>query len=78
MGHFGDFWGPNFPKYDSILMKLTPEVVFKERNRLFEKVLEKLTFNANCTLPKFEFCFSFCPILDPIYPLKEAKIEKSK
>ena len=32
LGHFGGFWGPNWPKNDSILLKLAPEVDLKERN----------------------------------------------
>ena len=30
MAHFGGFWGPNSPKYDPILLKFAPELVFKE------------------------------------------------
>ena len=32
LGHFGAFLGPNSPKYDSILLKFAPEVVFEETN----------------------------------------------
>ena len=31
---FGGFLGPNSPKNGLILVKLAPEVVFKERNRV--------------------------------------------
>ena len=30
MAHFGGFGGPNSPKYDPILLKFAPELVFKE------------------------------------------------
>ena len=58
LGHFGRFLGPNSPKYCPILMKLAPEVVFKERNRVFQKILTNSNFQRNCTLSKFNFFFS--------------------
>ena len=74
LGHFGVFWGPNSPKYSLILVKVAPEAVFGENKR----VLENSTFQGNCTSPKFNLFLRFCPTLGPIYPMKEAKIEKSK
>ena len=59
-------------------MKLAPEVVLKERNRVFPKVLPNSNFQRNWTLSKFNFFFSFGPTLGPIYPMKEAEIEKNK
>ena len=72
------FLGPNSPKYDPILLKLAPQVVLKERNRVFQKVLPNSNFQRNWTLSKFNFFFSFGPTLGPIYPMKEAEIEKNK
>ena len=69
----GGFWGPNSPKYSLILVKVAPEAVFGENKR----VLENSTFYGNCTSPKFNLFLRFCPTLGPIYPMKEAKIEKS-
>ena len=35
LGHFGGFLGPKSPKYGRILLKLVPEVVFKEKQAVF-------------------------------------------
>ena len=43
LGHFRGFLGPNSPKSASILAKLAPEVVLKERNTLL-KFFEKFQF----------------------------------
>ena len=40
--------------------------------------LRNSTFPRNYTLPKFISFFSFGPTLGPIYPMKEAEIEKNK
>ena len=45
---------------------------------MFQKFFENSNFYGNCTLPQFDFFFSFCPTLGPIYPIKEAEIEKTK
>ena len=42
--HFGVFFDPNSPKYDPTLLKLSPEVVPKESNRAFQKVLANSNF----------------------------------
>ena len=39
LGHFGVFLGRNSPKYDSILVKLATELVFKKRNTVLQEVL---------------------------------------
>ena len=44
LGHFGGFLGPNSPKYGPIMLKLAPEIVPKERNGVFEKVLVNSNF----------------------------------
>ena len=72
------FFGPYSPKYGSILVKLSPEVVFNERKRVLQKVSAKSNFQGNCTLSKFKFFFSFCPTLGPIYPMKEVEIKKNR
>ena len=75
---FGGFWALTPPKYYAILLKLAPQVVLKERNRVFQNILANSNFQRNWTLSKFNFFFSFCPTLGPIYPMKEAEIEKTK
>ena len=35
MTHFGEFLGPNFPKYDMIFLKFASELVFREGKTLF-------------------------------------------
>ena len=44
LGHFGGFWGPNWPKNDSILLKLAREVDLKERNTALKFLGEILIF----------------------------------
>ena len=53
MGHFGGFWGPNFPKYGPILLKLAPQLVFMETQTLFQEFCKNSNFRRNGTLPKF-------------------------
>ena len=36
LGDLGDFLGPNSPKNSSILVKLSPEIVLKERNTVLK------------------------------------------
>ena len=40
----GGFWGPNWPKNDSILLKLAREVDLKERNTALKFLGEILIF----------------------------------
>ena len=78
MGHFGWFLGPNFPKYCPILLKLGPELLFKDSKTLLQKLLKNLNFQVYRTFPNFAPFFSICPNLAPSFSMKEAEIEKSK
>ena len=48
LGHFGGFLGPNSPKSAWILIKLAPEVVLEESNRLL-KFLSKIPISTETT-----------------------------
>ena len=53
MTHFGGFLGLNSPKYYQILLKFSPEVVFKETQTVFEKFWKNSNFYRNERYPKF-------------------------
>ena len=75
MALLGDFLGPNSPKYYPILIKFSPEVLFKEKKkcvlRIFQKfnLLRKRGIPSVCTLG---------PTLTPRSSLKMTEIGKSK
>ena len=71
----GLFLGPNSPKYYQILWKLSPYVVLKERKTVYLEFLQKKIFLGKREIPKV--C-TFGPTLTPSFPLKMAKIEKTK
>ena len=52
MAHFGDFLGPNVPKYGLILLKFLPEVVLKDAKTVIEESLKNLNFHRNGRYPK--------------------------
>ena len=77
MALFGGFLGPNCLKYCLILLKLAPEVVFKERKTVFSKIFGKFKFLRKLHVTKVCTFFQFLPNFDPFYSMKEAEIEKT-
>ena len=63
--HFGGFWGPNSPKYGPILLKLAPEVAFKETQTLCQEFWKNSNFCRNGRHPKF---LRLVPLWPPFSP----------
>ena len=53
MGHFRGFFGPNSPKYGSILLKFLPEIVPKDTKTGLEESFKNRHFYINREYPKF-------------------------
>ena len=68
--------GPNSPKYGQILVKLVPEVRFKERNRVVKFFWRIPIFTETTRQQSLIFFFSFYPTLGPIH-IYQDKIQPS-
>ena len=68
-------WALTHPKFFDFAGTCTRSRCYGEEHCV-KIALRNSTFSRNYTLPKFISFFSFGPTLGPIYPMKEAEIEK--
>ena len=61
----GYFLGPYSPKYGPILLRFSPEELFKQRKKVFPESLQNLSFNRNKTGPKFALSVQLWPPISP-------------
>ena len=71
---FWRFLGPYFPKYCSILLKFSPELVSNKINTVW-KILQNFAFWLKWDAPKV---YSFGPFWAPIYCRKTKNIAKNQ
>ena len=71
---FWRFLGPYFPKYCSILLKFSPELVSNKINTVW-KILQNFAFWLKWDAPKV---YSFGPFWSPIYCRKTKNIAKNQ
>ena len=68
-------WALTHPKFFNFAGTCTRGRCYGEEHCV-KIALRNSSFSRNYTLPKFISFFSFGPTLGPIYPMKEAEIEK--
>ena len=65
---FGGFFGPNSPKYCPILMKFSPEVLFKERKSVNLRIFKKFKFLRKREIPNFTVLVQLWPLTHALPP----------
>ena len=88
MALFGEVLSPNSPKYRQILLKFSPQVVFKEQKQCFKNLWKTQIFTETEDTQSLHFWSNFDPFFPPeedgqileekIHPLGYPKIVKSR
>ena len=72
MALFGDILGPNSPKYCQILLKFSPQVVFKEQKYCFKNLWKTQIFTEMGDTQSLHFWSNF----DPFFPPEDGQNKK--
>ena len=61
----GEIVGPNSPKYCQILLKFSPQLVFKEKKTVLQEFLKNSHFYRNRRYPEFPLLVQLWPLFSP-------------